>query len=72
MPRTGSQRRQKRFLTMRQLRERWGNCSHMTVERRMEDDPNFPRPIRPGLKARTRLWDEEQIEAYERASVVSR
>ena len=44
----------------------------MTVERRMEADPNFPRPILLGPKARVRLWDEEEIEKYERASVVAR
>ena len=57
---------------MRQLQARWGNCSHMTVERRMDADPNFPRPILLGPMARVRLWDEEQIEKYERASVVAR
>ena len=74
MPRARRQalrRRQKRFLTMRQLQTRWGNCSHMTIERRMEADRNFPRPMRLP-QARVRLWDEEEIEAYERASVVPR
>jgi len=56
---------------MRQLQARWGNCSHMTIERRMEADRNFPRPMRLP-QARVRLWDEEEIEAYERASVVPR
>jgi predicted DNA-binding transcriptional regulator AlpA len=69
MPRRETQRR-KRFLTMNQLRERWGGISHMTVERKMEADRNFPRPIRLGPKGRTRLWDEALIEKYERACVV--
>jgi hypothetical protein len=56
---------------MRQLQARWGNCSHMTIERRMKADRNFPRPILLP-QARVRLWDEEQIEKYERASVVAR
>jgi predicted DNA-binding transcriptional regulator AlpA len=44
----------------------------MTIERRMEADRNFPRPILLGPGARVRLWDEQAIEAYERASVVAR
>jgi len=63
--------KRKQFLTMRQLQARWGNCSHMTIERRMKADRNFPRPILLP-QARVRLWDEEQIEKYERASVVAR
>jgi hypothetical protein len=39
----------------------------MTIERKMEGDPRFPRPIRLGPKGRTRLWDEALIEKYERA-----
>jgi len=71
VPRRETQRRQKRFLTMNQLRERWGGVSHMTIERRMEADRNFPRPMRLP-QARVRLWDEDEIEKYERASVVAR
>ena len=54
---------------MRQLQERWGGCSHMTIQRKLDDDPAFPRPIKLGPKGRTRMWDEGEIEKYERASV---
>jgi predicted DNA-binding transcriptional regulator AlpA len=60
--------RPKRYLTMRQLCQRWGGASFMFVERKMKKDPRFPRPIRPG-GSRLRLFDEEQIETYERISV---
>jgi len=64
-----AQRHKKVFLTMRQLQERWGGCSHMTIQRKLDDDPAFPRPIKLGPKGRTRMWDEGEIEKYERASV---
>jgi predicted DNA-binding transcriptional regulator AlpA len=56
------------FLTAAQLRERYGNVSHMWIERRLQRDPNFPRPIKLGGSS-IRLWDVEAIEAYERAAV---
>jgi hypothetical protein len=31
------------FLTTRQLRDRYGGVSHMSIERRLVDDPEFPR-----------------------------
>jgi hypothetical protein len=58
----------KRFLTFKQLQERWGNCSFMFLERKLREDPQFPKPIKVG---RRRLIDEELIEAYERSAVYS-
>jgi hypothetical protein len=58
----------KKYLTTKQLRERWGGCSHMLIERRMKSDPRFPQPMQFGR--RWRLWPLDQIEAYERALVV--
>ncbi len=55
----------KRRLTSKQLRHRWGDVSHMFLERRLKKDPAFPRPIKIG-SSRIRLWDEAEIEAYER------
>jgi len=60
----------KRFLTTKQLRERWGGCSHMLIERRLKSDPRFPRPVQFGK--RWRLWAEDEVEAYERSLVVRR
>ena len=60
----------RKFLTLRQLRERWGNCSHMLIERRSRTDPRFPKCIQFGK--RKRLWAIDEIEAYERVLVVTR
>ena len=56
---------------MTRLRQRWGDCAHMTVERLIQTDPDFPKPmnIHPNGK---RLWDEDEIEAYERSKVTKR
>jgi predicted DNA-binding transcriptional regulator AlpA len=53
----------KKYLTAPQLRARW-SCSHMLIERRLRDDPEFPQPIRLG--SARRLWDLSEIEAYEK------
>ena len=58
------------FLTMAQLRQRWGDCSHMFIERKLKDDPTFPRPYRLGEGARPhRMWSIDEISAYERSRV---
>ena len=63
----------KRFLTVKQLRQRWGGVSQMFIERKIWGDPAFPKFIRLGQggtnKGRIRLFDEAEIEAYERLSV---
>jgi len=58
-----SKLRTKLYLTSGQLRERYGGRSKMWIERIMQRDPAFPRPIYIG---RFRLWDEEKMENYER------
>ena len=60
----------RRFLTTKQLRARWGGCSHMLIERRLKSDPRFPRPMQFGK--RWRLWPLDEVEAYERSLVVVR
>jgi len=57
----------KKYLTTKQLRQRWGGCSHMLIERRLKSDPDFPRPVQFGK--RWRLWPLDKVEAYERARV---
>jgi hypothetical protein len=57
--------RAKRYLTVKMLRARWGDCSHMLIERKLRDDPTFPQYIKVG---KARLFDEEDIESYERAA----
>ena len=56
---------EKRYLTVAQLRERYGNVSHMWIERRLKSDPTFPRPKKFGNSA-LRLFDLDEIESYER------
>jgi predicted DNA-binding transcriptional regulator AlpA len=60
-------RHAKKFITVPQLRTRWGNCSHMFVERLLASDPKFPRPVKLG--SRVRFFALDEIEAYERSRV---
>ena len=60
----------KRYITTNQLREQWGNCSHMLIVRRIQDDPSMPRPIK--LSKRVNFFDLEEIEKYERSRVIGR
>ena len=60
---TKREREKKKYLTTSQLRERWGDCSHMTIERKLRDDPRFPKAYR---FTRFRLFDLDEIEEYER------
>lgn len=57
------------YITTRQLRDRYGGVSHMWVERRMADDPGFPRPTYFGAR---RYWPVSAIENWERAAAVKR
>jgi hypothetical protein len=58
---------EKRYLTAVQLRRRWGNCSHMFIERLLKSDPAMPRPVKFG--ARIRFFDLDLIEHYERSRI---
>jgi hypothetical protein len=57
---------QRLWLSARQLRRRYGGRSHMWVERRLQFDPDFPKPIKIG---RLRFWDLYALEAYEQSRV---
>jgi hypothetical protein len=63
-------RHNKKYLTAKQLSSRWGDCSLMFIERRLKNDPRMPRPMK--FTQRLRLFDLDQIEAYERACVHAR
>ena len=52
------------FLRTKQLRARYGNVSHMWVERRLAADSSFPKPIKMG---RLRFWKLSELEAWEAA-----
>ena len=59
---------QRRFLTFPQLLQRWGGISHMTLEGWLKKNADFPKIYQlPG--SRLRLFDLEEVEAYERKSV---
>jgi hypothetical protein len=47
-----------------QVRARYGGRSHMWVERRLKDDPDFPRPL---YIAKRRYWRIGELVAWERA-----
>ncbi|MGI8851952.1 MAG: helix-turn-helix transcriptional regulator [Methyloceanibacter sp.] len=58
-----------KFITRRQLQQRW-SVSHMFVERKLMLDPTFPKPIRlADGKIAHRYWNLDEIEAWERGRV---
>jgi predicted DNA-binding transcriptional regulator AlpA len=52
------------YLRTKQLRARYGNVSHMWIERRLESDTDFPRAIKMG---RLRFWKLSELETWEAA-----
>ena len=51
------------YLTSRQIRERYGNCSDMCIWRWLNDDSmEFPKPL---VINRRRLWKVADLEAFE-------
>jgi predicted DNA-binding transcriptional regulator AlpA len=51
------------YITTRQLRLRYGGVSHMWIERRLADDPEFPKPVYFGAR---RFWPVTAVERWER------
>lgn len=51
------------FLRSAQVRQRYGNVSHMWIERRLKGDPSFPRPTYFG---RQRFWRVHELVEWER------
>jgi len=60
----------KRYVTVAQLRERYGDVSHMWIERRLKRDHTFPRPVKLGGSS-LRMFDLDQLEQWERACAVA-
>jgi hypothetical protein len=54
---------QRVFITSRQVRNRYGGVSHMWIERRLESDPQFPKPTYFGAR---RFWSLAALEGWER------
>ena len=52
------------FLRTKAVRQRYGNASHMFIERRLANDPAFPRPVFFG---RMRFWRLSDLEKWEEA-----
>jgi predicted DNA-binding transcriptional regulator AlpA len=52
------------YITSAQLRQRYGGLSHMWVERKIQNDPDFPRPVYFGTNFR--FFKLAEIEEYER------
>ncbi len=52
----------KRYLTTKQVQYRYGDVSHMWVERRLRDDPDFPRYVKRG---RLRFWREAALDEWD-------
>jgi predicted DNA-binding transcriptional regulator AlpA len=53
------------FLKTAQVRQRYGHCSKMWIERRMRDSA-FPQPVYFGA---LRFWRESELLAWERAQI---
>jgi predicted DNA-binding transcriptional regulator AlpA len=54
--------RRHRFLTARQVRDRYGGMSTMWLWRHMTRDPDFPKPIKLGKR---NLFFEEELDAFD-------
>lgn len=52
-----------------QVRARYGGVSHMWIERRLADDPLFPRPL---YIAKRRYWRVAELSAWERIAARQR
>jgi predicted DNA-binding transcriptional regulator AlpA len=51
------------FASVAQVRARYGGVSHMWIERHLQDDPDFPKPIYIG---RLRFFKISDLEYYEK------
>jgi predicted DNA-binding transcriptional regulator AlpA len=56
------------WLSSRQVRDRFGGRSAMWLWRRINQDPQFPKPKRLG--GRLLFWSLAELEAYERESAI--
>jgi predicted DNA-binding transcriptional regulator AlpA len=59
---------EERYIGTAALRRRYGNVSHMWVERRIKLDPAFPRPVKFG---RLRFWKLSELESWERSKAAA-
>jgi hypothetical protein len=53
-----------KLITFKELCHRWGDVSHMFVERLLQSDPHMPKPVK-FPNGRVRFFYLDQIEAYE-------
>ncbi|MFZ5690550.1 MAG: hypothetical protein ACOY5F_04785 [Pseudomonadota bacterium] len=53
----------KRLIRSAALKKRYGDVSDMWIWRRLHDGSGFPQPYRFG---RIRMWDEDELDAFDR------
>jgi hypothetical protein len=57
----------KKWIGATKLCERWNDCSNMFIERKLQTDPDFPKPTKMGHgEGAWRMWALDEIEAYEK------
>lgn len=54
---------QNTLIPAKQLRARYGGVSHMWIERKLANDPTFPRPVYISSR---RYWRVGELNAWER------
>jgi predicted DNA-binding transcriptional regulator AlpA len=54
------------LLPIAQVKASLGGCSHMLIERRLKDDPTFPKPVYIGNR---RYWRRGELAAWKRSLV---
>ncbi|MGY8709536.1 hypothetical protein RAD16_27660 [Bradyrhizobium sp. 18BD] len=57
------------LISAAKVRARYGNVSHMWIERRLKDDPDFPPPL---YIAKRRFWRIADLIDWERAVAARR
>ena len=57
------------YISAPQVCDRYGGVSHMWLERKLKNDPDFPHPKYFG---RLRFWKIDELEAYERSAAAAR
>jgi hypothetical protein len=59
----GNEQDDDRMVPTAEVQRRYGQVSHMWVERRLKDDPTFPRPF---YISRRRCWRVADLTTWER------
>jgi hypothetical protein len=57
--------KRKHYSTANQVCERYGGRSLMWLWRLLKSDPRFPRPFTTGSSGKLRLFDDDELDAYD-------